>query len=92
MTTAERQAHYVKQNGRVALTPRQQRQIKKTALRLEHGRHRTPVNRPSGERAMKGRKRGYADWMRESYGRWLRGARRQNSKAKLGRYTPGQGR
>ena len=53
MTTAERQAHYVKQNGRVALTPRQQRQIKKTALRLEHGRHRTPANRPSSDRAIK---------------------------------------
>jgi hypothetical protein len=78
MTTEERQARYVKQ--------------KKTALRLEHGRHRTPANRPSGERAIKGRKRGYADWMRKQYSQWLRGARRQNSKAKLGRYTPGQGR
>jgi hypothetical protein len=91
MATSQRQAHYVKQNGRLALTPRQQRQIRKTALRLEHGRHRKPVNRPKGERASKGRKRLYADWMREQYSRWLQGARRQNSKAKLGRYTPGRG-
>ena len=92
MTTAERQAHYVKQNGRLGLTPRQARRVRKTELRLEHGRHRTPVNRPKGERASKGRKHLYADWMREQYSRWLRGARRQNSKAKLGRFTPGQGR
>jgi len=32
-----------KQNGLPKLTPRQQRQIRKTALRLEHGRHRKPV-------------------------------------------------
>jgi hypothetical protein len=70
----------------------QQRRIRKTELRLQHGRHRTPANRPKGERASKGRKKAYADWMREQYSRWLRGARRQNSKAKLGRFTPGQGR
>ena len=55
METADRQARYVEQNGRLELTPRQQRQIRKTTLRLEHGRHRRPVNRPSGERAAKGR-------------------------------------
>jgi hypothetical protein len=90
MTTAEREARYRKQTGRSELTARQQRQIRKTALRLEHGRHRKPVNRLKGERAVKGRKRAYAEWMREQYSRWLRGARKQNSKIKLGRYTPGQ--
>jgi NAD(P)-dependent dehydrogenase (short-subunit alcohol dehydrogenase family) len=39
-----------KQTGLPKLTPRQQRQIRKTALRLEHGRHRKPVNRASAER------------------------------------------
>jgi hypothetical protein len=51
MTTADRQERYVKRNGRQVLTPRQQRQIRKTALRLEHGRNRKPVNRPSGRRS-----------------------------------------
>ena len=41
MSTADREARYQKQNGRHELTPRQQRQIRKTTLRLEHGRHRT---------------------------------------------------
>lgn len=85
METAERQALYVKQNGRLALTARQQRQIKKTSLRLEHGRHRKSVNRPSGERASKGRKRAYADWLRDFYRSQLRGMRRQNRRARLGR-------
>jgi hypothetical protein len=87
MTTAERQAHYVKQNGRLALTPRQQRQIRKVALRLEHGRHRKPVNRPKGERASKGRKKAYAEWTSNIYRRWVKQARRQNPKARLGRHT-----
>jgi hypothetical protein len=90
MPTATRQSIYVKQNGRLELTARQQRQIKKTALRLEHGRHRKPVNRPSGERATKGRKRAYADWLRDFYRSQLRGMRRQNRRAKLGRYTAGR--
>jgi hypothetical protein len=87
MTTAERQAHYVKQNGRLVLTPRQQRQIRKAALRLEHGRYRMPVNRSKGERASKGRKKAYAEWTSNIYQRWVKQARRQNPKAKLGRYT-----
>jgi hypothetical protein len=87
METADRQARYVKQNGRLELTARQQRQMRKTALRLEHGRHRKPVNRPSAERATKGRKRAYADWLRDFYSSQLRGMRRQNRRAKLGRYT-----
>jgi hypothetical protein len=91
METAERQAMYVKQDGRPELTRRQQRQIRKTALRLEHGRHRKPVNRPSGERASKGRKRVYADWLRDFYRSQLRGMRRENRRAKLGRYTAARG-
>jgi hypothetical protein len=79
---------YVKQNGRLVLTPAQQRRIKKTALRLEHGRHRIHVDR-TGERATKGRKRAYADWLRDFYRSQLRGMRRQNRRAKLGRYTAG---
>jgi hypothetical protein len=90
MPMATRQSIYVKQNGRLDLTPRQQRQIRKTALRLEHGRHRKPVDRPSGERATKGRKRAYADWLRDFYRGQLRGMRRQNPRAKLGRYTAGR--
>jgi hypothetical protein len=90
MTTADRQAGYHKQNGRSELTPRQQRQIKKAALRLEHGRHRKPVNRPSGERARKGRKRAYSDWLPDFYRSQLRVMRRQNRRAKLGRYTAGR--
>jgi hypothetical protein len=89
-TTADRQSRYEKQNGRPELTLRQQRQIRKTALRLEHGRHRKPVNRPSGERATKGRKRAYADWLRDFYRSQLRGMRRQDRRAKLGRYTAGR--
>jgi hypothetical protein len=89
MTTADRQERYSKQNGGPELTPRQQRQIRKTALRLEHGRHRTPVNRPGGERATKGRKRAYADWLRDFYRSQLRGMRRHDRRAKLGRYTAG---
>jgi hypothetical protein len=90
MTTADRQSRYEKQNGRHELTLRQQRQIRKTTLRLEHGRHRKPVNRPTGERATKGRKRAYADWLRDFYRSQLRGMRRQNRRAKLGRYTAGR--
>jgi hypothetical protein len=90
ITTADRQSRYEKQNGRPELTLRQQRQIRKTALRLEHGRHRKPVNRPSGERATKGRKRAYADWLRDFYRSQLRGMRRQDRRAKLGRYTAGR--
>jgi hypothetical protein len=92
MTTAEREARYKKQTGGRELTPRQQRQIRKTALRLERGRHRKPVNRPKDERASKGRKKAYAEWFSKQYSRWLRDARRHNPKAKLGRYTPGQSR
>ena len=88
MTTAVRQAHYVKQNGRLELTARQQRRIKKTALRLEHGLHRIHVDR-AGERATKGRKRASADWLRDFYRSQLRGMRQQNRRATLGRYTAG---
>lgn len=91
MSTPDREARYHQQNGRPELTPRQQRQIRKTALRLEHGRHRNTVNRPSGERAIKGRKRAYADWLRDFYRGQLRGMRRQDRRAKLGRYTAGRG-
>lgn len=91
MTTEDRQARYLKQNGHSVLTDRQAHRIKKTALRLQHGRHRKHVARPGGERAVKGRQRMYADWMRESYSRWLRRARRQDRRAKLGRYTLGRG-
>jgi hypothetical protein len=90
MSTADREARYQKQNGHPELTSRQERQIKKTALRLEHGRHRKPVNRPSAERATKGRTRAYADWLRDFYRSQLRGMRRQNRRAKLGRYTAGR--
>jgi hypothetical protein len=90
MLTAEREARYQKQNGRLELTVRQQRQIRKTALRLEHGRHRKPMNRPSSERAIKGRKRAYADWLRDFYRGQVRGMRRQDRRAKLGRYTAGR--
>ena len=90
MPKADREARYHKQNGRSELTPRQQRQIRKTTLRLEHGRHRTPVNRSSGGRETKGRKRAYADWLRDFYSSQLRGMRRQNRRAKLGRYTAGR--
>jgi hypothetical protein len=92
MSTADRQSRYEMQNGRSELTLRQQRQIRKTTLRLEHGRHRKPVNRPSGEPATKGRKRAYADWLRDFYRSQLRGMRRQNRRAKLGRYTAGRER
>jgi hypothetical protein len=64
MTTEERATRYVLQNGSGPLTPAQRRRIRKTELRLEHGRHRKQVNRPKGERASKGRKSLYADWMR----------------------------
>ena len=90
MTTADRQERYIKQNGRTELTARQQRQIRKTALRLEHGRHRKPVDRPTAERETKGRKRAYADWLRDFYRSQLRGMRRQDRRAKLGRYTAGR--
>jgi hypothetical protein len=89
MPTADRQARYEKQNGGSELTARQQRQIRKTALRLEHGRYRIHVDR-AGERATKGRKRAYADWLRDFYRSQLRGMRRQNRRAKLGRYTAGR--
>ena len=90
MPTAEREARYQKQNGRLELTVRQQRRIRKTALRLEHGRHRKPVSRPTGERATKGRKQAYADWLRDFYRSQLRGMRRHDRRAKLGRYTAGR--
>jgi hypothetical protein len=90
MSTADRKARYQKQNGRSELTPRQQRQIRKTALRLEHGRHRKPMNQPAGERATKGRKRAYADWLRDFYRSQPRGMRRRSRRAKLGRYTAGR--
>jgi hypothetical protein len=92
MTTADRQSRYEKQNGRHELTPHQQRQIRKHALRLDHGRHRKSVNRLSGEREIKGRKRAYADWLRDFYRSQLPGMRRQNRRAKLGRYTAGRER
>jgi hypothetical protein len=79
------------QNGRSKLTPRQQRQIRKTALRLEHGRHRTHVDQVTAERATKGWKRAYADWLRDFYRSQLRGMRRRDHRAKLGRYTAGRG-
>jgi hypothetical protein len=60
-------------------------------LRLEHGRHRNTANRPSGERVIKGRKRAYADWLRDFYRSQLRGMRRQDRRAKLGRHTAGRG-
>ena len=91
MTTADREVRYQKQNGGPELTPRQQRQIRKTALRIEHGRHRVAVNRPSGEGASKGRKRAYADWLRDFYRSQRRGMRRQDHRARLGRYTAGRG-
>lgn len=90
MTTADREALYRKQNGRAELTARQQRRIRKTALRLEHGRHRVHVDRTAGERATKGRKRAYADWLGDFDRNQLRGMRRQNRRAKLGRYTAGR--
>lgn len=90
MATADREVRYHKQNGRSKLTARQQRRIRKMALRLEHGRHRIHVDRPTGERATKGRKRAYADWLRDFYRSQLRGMRRQNRRAKLGRYTAGR--
>jgi hypothetical protein len=90
MTTADRQALYVKQNGRLELTARQQRRIRKTALRLEHGRHRIHVYRATRERATKGRKQAYADWLRDFYRSQLRAMRRQNRRARLGRYTAGR--
>lgn len=92
MTTPDREARYRKQTGRSALTPRQQRQIRKTALRLDHGRRRKPVNRLGGEREIKGRERAYADWLRDFYRSQLRGMRRQDRRAKLGRYTMGRQR
>jgi hypothetical protein len=91
MPTVDREARYHKQNGRAELTARQQRQIRKSSLRMEHGRHRKPVSRPSAERATKGRKRAYADWLRDFYGSQLRGMRRHDRRAKLGRYTAGHG-
>ena len=91
MPTADRQARYEKQNGRSELTARQQRQVRKTALRLEHGRHRIHVDRPSADRATKGRKRAYADWLRDFYRSQLRAMQRQNRRAKLGRYTARRG-
>src|SRR5688572_6588379 len=93
MTTADRQARYEKQNGRTELTERQARHVRKTALRLEHGRHRKPkVGIGRGEEKVRGRKRSYSHWIRNAYQRWLRDARRQNTRAKLGRYTPKRNR
>jgi hypothetical protein len=40
------------------------------------------------ERATQGQKRAYADGLRHFYRSQLRGMRRQNHRAKLGRYTP----
>ena len=75
MTTAARQARYEKQNGRMELSPRQQRQIRKAALRLERGRHRKPkVGIGRGQEKVRGRKSSYAHWIRNAYGRWLRDA------------------
>ena len=45
------------------------------------------MNRANAERATKGRKRAYADGLRDFYRSQLRGMRRQNQRAKLGRYT-----
>jgi hypothetical protein len=42
----------------------------------------------SGTGEVRGRKSSYAHWIRNAYRRWLREARLQNSRAKLGRYTP----
>lgn len=91
MTTAERQARYEKQNGRPGLTPRQMHRIKKTELRLEHGRHRKPkTGIGRGQDKARGRKSSYAHWLGNAYRRWLRDARRSNPRARLGRYTPGK--
>jgi hypothetical protein len=91
MTTAQRQARYVEQNGRLALTPRQARHIRKTALRLEHGRHRKPkTGIGRGGDKVRGRKGSYAHWLGNAYRRWLRAVRRSNPRARLGRYTPGK--
>jgi hypothetical protein len=38
MVTADRQAHYVRQNGRLGRTERQRRRIRKTDNRLKRGR------------------------------------------------------
>jgi hypothetical protein len=88
MSTADRQPHYVKQNERLALTPRQERRIRKTGLRLDHGRHRTTKVRHGSGEAVRGRKSSYARWIGNAYRRWLREARRHNPRAKLGRFTP----
>ena len=59
---------------------------------LPVGRVHTTTPRPLGtSRATKGRKRAYADWLRDFYRSQLRGIRRQDRRAKLGRYTAGRG-
>ena len=79
MTTEDRQARYEKRNSRPSLTPRQERHITKTALRLEHGRHRKPkVGIGRRQDTVRGRKSSYAHWFRIAYQRWLRDARRNN--------------
>jgi hypothetical protein len=90
MTDVDREDRYVRQNGDRPLTDRQRRRIRKTNKRELHGRHRKPVNRLSGEREIKGRKRAHADWLRDFYRGQLRGMRRQNRRAKLGRHTAGR--
>jgi hypothetical protein len=77
-----------KQTGLPRADSWQQRQIRKTALRLEHGRHRKPVNRASAERTTKGRERAYGDELRDLYRSQRSEMRRQNHRAKLRRYTP----
>jgi len=87
--TADRQAHYVRQNGRLALTERQKRRIRKTDNRLKRGRDRLERhNIKRTERPTPGRKLGTARWFANAYRRWLKNARKTDRRAKLGRYTP----
>jgi hypothetical protein len=58
---------YGAKTGCPELPARQQQQIRRTALRLEHGRYRKAVNRARAERATKGRKAAYAGGLCDFY-------------------------
>jgi hypothetical protein len=89
MPTADRQARYVRQNGRLELTQRQRRRLRKTESRLKHGRDRVErhgIKHTDGPEL--GRKQFTAKWVANAYRRWLKNARKTDRRAKLGRYTP----
>jgi hypothetical protein len=87
MTNAGRRANYEKQNGTTTLTDRQERPLRKAALKAEHHRPRTVIARPRTQRARFGRKRALAFWYRNAYKRYEKQQRQANRRFRLTRNT-----